>query len=631
MIDEYELSLSVRSTPCTECKLLFDAISLKRNEWPSSKEQSTTIFVNVEDRKPVQIVWNKRGVFLRIFRPDIDPTAEDAREIPSVIGNAQLVPEHSDSAESLSLLQSWYQTCRDTQVLCQSKTQSVLPTRVIDTGTSLVTTADVSLLETEGLRGDYMALSYCWGDTKIHRAFTTVRANIDQFKQRIAFKLLPLTLQHAISLARKLKLRYIWIDALCIIQDDKEDWKTQAATMCDVYTKAAITVVACRSDGSSGGIFGVQKYSSYSQIPYKKTYVNVSEDYNRDHGYNELLHERSDLDRIHTRAWTFQEAILSTRAVLFTSQEMRWECNTCRECQCGKVSKAFPAVLDPDETEYELYRSWRLDDFFPATTIDEAYDQWRSMYAFYTLRILTNDSDRLVALSGLARRFANIVEAKFPPKGETYLAGIWRNSLPRGLLWHVESKKLSNVPNRRHERPRVWRAPSYSWASMEADVDQHNFGDLQSRGRVLETSTELDGPDPFGLVKEGPSNYLRLDSPLLRDIRFNHDISAKSKLQRFPTVSYQGSNLRLDSLRIDNDLEDKTYKHLQNESQDFAILIVGYSPGGDTHESLVLEPVAGRQETFQRIGIAKLGQHMREPPEHKRLIEAAPHFKITLI
>lgn len=401
--------------------------------------------------------------------------------------------------------------------------------------------------------------------------------------------------------------------------------------MCDVYTKAAITVVACRSDGSSGGIFGVQKYSSYSQIPYKKTYVNVSEDYNRDHGHNELLHERSDLDRIHTRAWTFQEAILSTRAVLFTSEEMRWECNTCRECQCGKVSKAFPAVLDPDEIEHELYRSWRLDDFFPATAIDEAYDRWRSMYAFYTLRISTNDSDRLVALSGLARRFANIVEAKFPPKGEKYLAGIWRNSLPRGLLWHVESKKLSNVPNRRHERPRVWRAPSYSWASMEADVDQHNFGDLQSRVRVLEISTELDGPDPFGLVKEGLSNYLRLDSPLLRDIRFNHDISAKSKLQRFPTVSYQGSNLRLDSLRIDNDLEDETYKHLQNESQDFAILIVGYSPGGDTHESLVLEPVAGRQETFERIGIAKLGQHMREPPEHKRLIEAAPHFKITLI
>lgn len=627
-IDEYELSESAHSAGCAECKLLFDAISLERDRWPTGKEQSLSIVINVAVGKPVQIIW-KEG--LSIFRSVNDQTSKEAQDIPSVIGNAPLVPKDSDSEECLSLLQSWYLDCKDSHTLCQSKTQSVLPTRVIDVGSNLSTMANVSLAETKGAQGDYMALSYCWGDPEVHKALKTMHSNIDEFKQQIVFNSLPLTLQHAVDLARRLDFRYIWIDALCIIQDDENDWKAEAATMCDVFSRAAITIVACRSDGSSGGIFGAQKYGSCTQIPYRQTFVNVSKDYGRDHEYNVLLHQRSDLDPVHTRAWTLQEAILSTRTIFFTSQEMRWECNTCRHCQCGKLSKYYPAALDPEEVQYELYRTWRLNEYFPATSVEEAYTQWFIMYTTYAQRILTNDRDRLVALGGLARRFAEIMEAKFG-RAEQYLAGIWRGSLPSDLLWCIEFRGMSKIQNRRYERPRVWRAPTWSWASMEADVTRYSFRDLQSRIQVLDASTDLAGSDLFGQVKAGPLNYLRVAGPLLRKIRFNYDAATKTSLQRsFPTISYRGNDLRQAIILIDNDLDEVTDKHLQDESQDFATLVVGYSPGGDLHESLVLKPVAGESDTFERIGMARLGPHFREPAEHKKLIEAAPHYTITLI
>lgn len=632
-IEEYELAASALSGDCPECKLLFDAISLKKKHWAPNKEQSLSILVNVAVGKPVQINCNKAGIFLNIFHVDNGIGSKNVQEVPGIIGNASLIPRNSGSEKCLSVLQSWFLDCKSSHGLCQlQREQSVLPKRLIDVGSRLPSTADTLLVEmTEAKRVEYMALSYCWGDPTVHQVLKTVGSNVDQFKKRIVFKALTLTLQHAVILARRLGLRYVWIDALCIVQDDADDWLKEASKMCDVYSGATLTVVACRADGSSGGIFGVQKYSACTQIPYRNAFVNVSEDYERDHAYNILLHESSDLDPVHTRAWTFQEAILSNRAIFFTSQELRWECNTGRHCQCGKLSKRYPTTLDQEEVHYELYRTWRLDDFFPAASIEEAYLQWSMMYSFFTARALTNDGDRLAALSGLARRFAKIMKFKFG-RDERYLAGIWLGSLPRDLLWQIEFKGLSKVANRRHERPKNWRAPSWSWASMEADAARYRFGDLQSLVHVMDASTDLAGPDPFGQVKKGPLNYLRIDGPMLRGISFNYDVAAAGALQRnFPTVSYRGSNLRQAIITIDDDMGEETDRYINDASQEFSILVVGYSPGGDTHESLILRPVVGEEETLERLGMTRLGPHFREPAKHKAIIEEAPRYTITLV
>lgn len=123
---------------------------------------------------------------------------------------------------------------------------------------------------------------------------------------------------------------------------------------------------------------------------------------------------------------------------------------------------------------------------------------------------------------------------------------------------------------------------------------------------------------------------------MLRDIRFNYnnypeDEGPVSLRRRFPTVCYQGHELRQASVSPDEDLDEVTDSMFLDEHQAFAMLIVGYSPGGDVHEVLVLHPVKDAEATFERFAMARLGPHLREPNENRRAIENAPCHRITLI
>ena len=644
-VDEYELLQSALSTVCDECKLLFDAIGVERDKWAPDKDQTSYIEIKLAVGEPVRISWGKKGIYRLVFQSADRTTQEEAHGLSPVIGRYPLVSEYSGSKKSLSLLKSWYEECNLSHSLCQLENLSALPTRVIDVGSGVPNDTDVSLIETDGARGPYMALSYCWGDPMLHPALKTFRSNLSNFKDRIPYRILPLTLQHCVVLARQLKLRYVWIDALCIIQDDNNDWMVEAGRMCDIYSKATITVIACRSDGSSGGIFGPQKYSTHTQIPYKQTFINVSEDHGRGHDSNLLL---NDDDPIHDRAWAVQEAVLSGRAIFFSSKELRWECNTCRKCQCGKYSIQFSSTFDLAEEGFEAYRGWRVNTFFRAITIDDAYVQWKRMYVLYCSRELTRDSDRLPALSGLARRFSEMMLDKFNRR-EQYLAGTWRGSLPQELLWFVAgpSGRYSKI-GKRQDRPENWRAPTWSWASMEGDIQCSRFYELgandspwESRVQVLDASTELAGLDPFGQVRAGPLNYLRVCGPMLRGISvklLHTTFGTGVKLVALPDwaaprhfVSYRGRDLHTSDFYFDESDGGEPQDRLQYGRQGFAILIVGRVVAGDYHHCIVLKPVPGGHETFERVGMTTLGSHVIEPLEHQELINAAPRYTITLV
>ena len=213
---------------------------------------------------------------------------------------------------------------------------------------------------------------------------------------------------------------------------------------------------------------------------------------------------------------------------------------------------------------------------------------------------------------------------------EKYLAGLWEGSLPRDMLWHIEPLALSKVPGRRHEQPEVWRAPSWSWASMEAEANCLFFRDLQSSMEIEHSSVELAGPDIYGHVKPGPQNYLRVSAPVLHNLRFVSE-AADLMARKFPFITYQGCDLRVAALHIDDDLGQDTDEHMRANQSRLAVLVVGFSPGGDTHEVLILTSITGQPGTFERIGMARLGPHFREPEEHRVLIEQAPRETVVLL
>lgn len=129
--------------------------------------------------------------------------------------------------------------------------RSKLPTRVLEIDGDKHD-FQLRLVEAGGLHGRYIALSHCWGTD---RHIVTNRANLQSHKLMVGFGQLPKTFQDAVIFARALGIHYLWIDSLCIVQDDVQDWKNEAGKMASVYRDAYCTIAATGSQGDQEGMF----------------------------------------------------------------------------------------------------------------------------------------------------------------------------------------------------------------------------------------------------------------------------------------------------------------------------------------------------------------------------------------
>ncbi|WAO91487.1 HET domain-containing protein [Fusarium falciforme] len=316
-------------------------------------------------------------------------------------------------------------------------------------------------------------------------------ATLTERKSNIPWESLPKTFQDAISLVRKLGYQYIWIDSLCIIQDDPQDWELEASRMASIYQNSQLTIAASRAIDSSQGLFSIRENEPFPwYFPWPEDTARGTEsspevwkDFNVPTNpcdgipglHFRIKHpctlegcSRSIDDRLPlwTRSWCFQERLLSHRVIHFGDTELIWECREAKSCECSGAR--FQDIQGPpfgygDTSEYsDLYLSIIQHSGFQRPGLQPSadmkshfYDSWDTLVENYTALRLTFDSDRLPALSGIACGF----------EGE-YLAGVWRDSLPVSLLW-TPTPGFSMVPPR---RPDAYRAPSWSWASVEAPV-----------------------------------------------------------------------------------------------------------------------------------------------------------------
>lgn len=343
------------------------------------------------------------------------------------------------------MLKNWLSECSNHENCSASlpvARNTKLPTRVLDLTGSADIPSDIDDLKiklretSEGEVGSYTALSYCWGsDPQYH--FKTTRQTLDQYKRGIEYGSLPLTQQEAILATLYLGVRYLWIDSICIVQDDPEDWQVEAARMSLVYSNALLTLAATSSSSPQDGLLG--PFSAASSVSI--------------HGETVMLrletHETIDKtsEPLNTRGWTLQEAVLSPRAVCFGKEQWLWKCPSRYATEDGFIDR-------PRNTHHDL-NQWASIVLQGAGDSGKNYfKHWYQLVWNYSKRRLTYQGDKLKAVAGLADAFAKLT-------GYQYVAGLWAEDLATGLMWQATSRGVT-----RHASG----VPSWSWASVEGEV-----------------------------------------------------------------------------------------------------------------------------------------------------------------
>jgi hypothetical protein len=240
-----------------------------------------------------------------------------------------------------------------------------LPTRVLDVGPEPDSTPYIYISNRESRL--YICLSHCWGMTQ---CLTTTTSTLEERTRGIPWGDFPPTFQDAISLSRYLGIQYIWIDSLCIIQDNKPDWQREAALMGSVYGNSYLTIAATASSNSSGGLFRCHKSSLYkSRNVIEITPVvlvrrplphNLFERLDYQFNDTSTSHEAFMSDNpLLTRAWVLQEHLFPPRVIQFTENGLIWECNSNLSCECRADAKQ---------------RDYRSKSVFSASLGEHLYD-----------------------------------------------------------------------------------------------------------------------------------------------------------------------------------------------------------------------------------------------------------------
>lgn len=341
--------------------------------------------------------------------------------------------------------------------------------------------------------GGYVSLSYCWGGDQPVKLTTS---SAEQLKSGMDAQHLPRTLTDAIQVTNSLGIKNIWIDALCIFQDNAMDKEMEIARLPLYYSRNTLTLSAASASRCTIGILNeILQAVIRGHGPFELSFSTKA-----GQGTVQLFVSRSSPDEpIVQRAWTLQESALSRRVLAFASDEIQWYCLTGHAvCSSGHdvLEPPFGSFMEGNETSLG-----------PVNRNILTLASWRLVVSQFMSRRLTVESDKLLAISALASRTYETALSKM--SGLTYVAGLFvvpsdEWSWIEPLLW---------IPNcLTARRSLTYRAPSWSWACLDTNEAISDLGflrPLKSSGykytqafTILDHNVELSVPSaPFGSVK----------------------------------------------------------------------------------------------------------------------------------
>ncbi|KAI1316132.1 heterokaryon incompatibility protein-domain-containing protein [Xylariaceae sp. FL0255] len=396
--------------------------------------------------------------------------------------------------ETLIPLRSWLQNCDDEHRCMRRDHESALPTRLINVNASQ-NAEDLRLyIPKQGEKHRYLALSHCWGQSGKGAGLPPWCTSIENFDSRQnGFKLvdLPETFRDAVHVTRELGISYLWIDSVCIIQNQNSDWDAESRKMDQVFASAYCTIAATAAFDSRSGL-------GKGSPPHESLYIrdaseqcfyvstNVA-DFDKDVG-SAVLNQR---------AWVMQERLLSPRTIHFTNTELYGE--------CGEGIYAGENIFI--KSQYKTTKYYVIDPQFPdrlrSSGMIATWEFLQSLIEDYSRRGITKPSDRAVAISGLMRRISEAL-----PDPVYYGVIEWYKH--RGLLWQRRSGQETELIDY-SPQPRV---PSWSWMAYEGAIKfpPTRYGELDVI-RTLDIDTQSVRTTVWkvvslDLVAEGNENLL---------------------------------------------------------------------------------------------------------------------------
>jgi hypothetical protein len=452
-----------------EC-ILFQIV-LERCVDNGAPSDASTVVASCDEGGNITIGWMAGEV--KRYNPDDSMNIFSVFRVTKSSGRRQFcskpVNPSPGSSESIGDIQRWINRCNREHDECgaiRRRLHQKNPSRLIR----------VSELNTENIiicvpdhddPVDYAALSYCWGGDQ--QSTTTTSANLARRLRGFSLDELPPTIKDAVSITIGLGLQYIWVDAICIVQDDKNDKNREMEVMDQIYSGAYVTIAAARAKKATDGFLQSRQLAEiYGVVCQVKCCLSpaTSPKPRRCFLSANCLWGTND-DPINERGWTFQERYQSFRTLDFGSKQTIWRCprsykvDGCGDLGSGPTSedRFTGTVADlPYKDDWNVLLS--IGELGWAGDLNSFLGKWQLLVQDYSKRELTHRTDRLPAFAAMAKAFGSFLGLK----PDQYLAGLWQFDICMQLKWR-KGRGVSNNP-----RPDKDFKPTWSWAPFHGPV-----------------------------------------------------------------------------------------------------------------------------------------------------------------